>query len=396
MSNRIEEQYPGSRPTPYTTIVNAEGRLSCNCNGWVIKKGAKPRWCKHCDFLVGKHGLTCEQRGDYFFVVQMGRVKVPAPSAGEGLAPIRAAVDAHQQGFVAPMLACPMPEDMTIDRFDPRDWAMEEKYDGHRVIVAIADLGGETAVRAWSRPAARSGNRIIARELPVHVRENLKWFPVGTYDGELIIPGGMSHNVVDAALEDRAQLVLFDVMKLLGRDVTREPYTVRRSYLVEIFKRASKATAKAVTLAAQLMPSMKEVERIWKRGGEGGILKRRSAPYQPGRRSPDLVKVKKLQETVVTVIGFEAGECGPYSKVLVVDGQGRKTSVKTLNSRELRKFAEEAGAGTGHAALVPKHCKRQVHPAIGRRLRIKFTDIIDETSYRHPRWKGWETKGGGK
>jgi len=110
-----------------------------------------------------------------------------------------------------PMLASAMTKGAGLDALvgDP-GWLLEEKYDGHRVIVRKAG----PVVSAWSRP--RSGSEALSRTLPAPVIEAARQLPDGMYDGEIVSPGGRSWDV--ARLDTRATqvLVLFDVVELLG------------------------------------------------------------------------------------------------------------------------------------------------------------------------------------
>lgn len=36
----------------YTAMAMADGRLTCNCRGWITKKLGKPRWCRHTEALT--------------------------------------------------------------------------------------------------------------------------------------------------------------------------------------------------------------------------------------------------------------------------------------------------------------------------------------------------------
>jgi ATP-dependent DNA ligase len=152
----------------------------------------------------------------------------------------------------------------------------------------------------------------------------------------------------------------------------RESYDARRTYLVEIFKTLDDLTF--VKLAESFTPSVKAVEAIWKRGGEGAILKRRLAYYQPGARSRDFIKVKAVATVPMTVLGYEKGKQGPYSTVRVQDADGIETTVKTLDMDALNAFEADPES------------------FIGRTLRIEYQERTPDGLYRHPRWDRWENE----
>jgi len=109
-------------------------------------------------------------------------------------------------------------------------------------------------------------------------------------------------------------------------------------------------------------------------GEEGAVLKRLTATYQPGRRSADWVKVKKAGAAVCTVVGFEAGLCGPYSCVtLTEDGCDRAAfPVKSQNNLVIAEFAATPDA------------------FLGRKLVVSFTERFPQTQVmRHPSFDHW-------
>jgi len=276
------------------------------------------------------------------------------------------------------MLASPMPE-----VFNPRpgDWVVETKYDGHRLLVHISRLKDETPViQAWSRNG-------LTRELPKHLMETLALLPNGVYDGELMVPGKRSYGVTELANGGELVYTVFDILSLLGRDVAPEPYDQRRKYLEEIFHHKNLKDETAVVLAPSWpVDSMAQIrtmcQMVWDADGEGLIIKRRKAPYVPGKRSKDFIKLKDLRSAVLTIVGFQAGkgtivDRGDYATVVLRDEAGIETSVKTLNDYELACFERQAKGG-------------KKHPAIGRKLRIEYHEKTPDGNYRHPRWDRWE------
>jgi bifunctional non-homologous end joining protein LigD len=297
--------------------------------------------------------------------------------------------------MIKPMLAVPMTKG-TIN--DWNDWAIEEKFDGHRLVVCVErddEACAQRTIRgvkvtAWTRPRKHagdvSGKSMNTRPLPAHLVANLSRLPAGVYDGELL-GGETSTDVTRTDLAHTLRFVVFDVLQQDGQDVMTRSYDQRREILVSILHRAignvSLASAKVVTCQADVT---RFVDEVWSRGGEGAILKRRAAPYRPGKRSPDFIKVKKLLTTVCTVVGFEAtrGKVlnrGAYATVVLRDDAGHETSVKTVDDAQLEEFNKQ-GAWAKNAN-VP-------HPAIGRKLRIEYQDIAADGGYRHPRWDRWE------
>lgn len=287
--------------------------------------------------------------------------------------------------FVKPQLAKPLKDALP----DPQNWIAEEKYDGHRLIVSVGDgtartLFDEVGVRAWSRDAKD-------RILPARVREALRSLPAGTYDGELLAPGERSYGVTVLGNVDLLVYVIFDVIHLLGRDLTSTgiaaTYDERRAALEEVahargipendFTQVTDPVQIAWNSVADgsdaLCSTVQRLsEEVWSRDGEGLILKRRKSLYEVGKRTKDWLKVKKVLSSVLTVIGFTAGTMGVHSIVVLRDDEGNETSVKWKNLEEL-------------AAIEADPKSR-----IGRRLRIEYQERTPDGGYRHPRWDRWE------
>jgi hypothetical protein len=103
---------------------------------------------------------------------------------------------------------------------------------------------------------------------------------------------------------------------------------------------------------ASWSPNRRGEAAIWKRGGEGAILKRLSSRYQPGYRSPDWLKVKAEHTAVLTIIGFEMGKSGPYSTLRLRDAGGHETTVKTLGNQLLRDITAAPDSFLGREVVI--------------------------------------------
>lgn len=210
-----------------------------------------------------------------------------------------------------PMLATAMPEGRTVDDYASCGWVLEEKFDGHRLMVTVAPGG---IVSASTRTGA-------GRQLPADIARDLSGLPVGEYDGELYVPGGTSTDVTRLDQADDLRLVLFD-MPIDGKTLDHR-HSVLSSRVACAIPSCSR-----VSVAEQWPVYMDTVEAIWARGGEGCIIKRLSSMYLSGRRSPDWIKVKRGGAAVLTLSGFGAGKRGPHSTMLLRHDDGRETSVK--------------------------------------------------------------------
>jgi ATP-dependent DNA ligase len=322
------------------TVRENDGKWVCYadsgalCPGWKNSKGTE-KTCKH---------VKMAQRGAVAEPTTAAPAPKPMPTNGER--------------FVKPMLASKS-EDTVVTAW--HEWAIEEKFDGHRAIVMVVDH----VVTAWSR----SGK---ARELPRHIVADIRNFPNGLYDGEVMgRDGGSFADVRRVETQELAYFVVFDILNLLGDNVMGRGYSERRELLGRVFEAVGELHSVRCAESVDLMCEadvVKFVSAVWERGGEGAILKRRAARYQPGARSKDFVKVKKEGSSLVRVTGFAAGERGPLSSVLCVDPtDGMETSVKNES-------------------------KIDAKPSdIGRMLWIDYTEKT-ATAFVNPHCDRWEDK----
>lgn len=271
--------------------------------------------------------------------------------------------------FIKPMLAAPFKAD-----FEPAlgEWFAEEKFDGHRLIVNVApdggDLFGNPTITAWSRNE-------IERLLPPHVRKELERLPSGIYDGELIVPGKRSYGVTELTNSNELVYTVFDILEIVGVSTQQHLYHERRAILEELFQGYDNAVRLATSTPVKSRAhALQLVQDVWTRDGEGLILKHRMSIYQPGKRSKQWIKLKALQSTVCTVIGYRDAQMGPQSIVVLEDEEGFQTKVKTLNDHERGKLEDNPEL------------------YVGRKLRIEFQERTKDGSYRHPRWDRWENE----
>lgn len=311
---------------------------------------------------------------------------------------------------IKPMLAIPL-ADAHIEAWE--DWALEEKFDGHRLVVHIT----HNSVQAWTRPrkhAGAEGKTMALRALPLHLERALLKLHEGIYDGELLA-GDVSTDVTRVDLLETQRFVVFDMLALGTQQTTSLTYDERRELLERVFRTAFRNAGDLgpVQLAESYPLRVKgdvakHVERIWKRGGEGAILKRRASVYLAGKRSPDCVKVKKRLTAVLPVVGFKATKGkvmnrGIFASVLLRDDNGLETSCKTLDDDELNAFRKAWDAfceryakkqGVDPRTLSEREQLKLAnthHPALGRKLRIDFQDYTRDGGYRGPiMWDRWE------
>jgi len=315
-----------SSGTFHETIVADDGTLSCSCRGFLYSR-TTPKECTHT------------------------RGVLDALASGK---PVSKTLTNVNTSPVQPMLASSLPEDRDVEDYDPAEWTLEEKFDGHRLIIQRR-LDGATA---WSR----QGN---VREIPQHVLTDLQAFAPGIYDSELLVRGGTATDVKDLSKQGETLLMLFDLLEVDGRTTLSLPAWERHTLLCATQEGGN---VDSVVVVAQFEPSASTLRSIWSRGGEGAILKKRMAPYAPGKRSKNWVKLKRYEPAELTIVGFAEGRFGPASITLLRDDAGEFCSVKTKDAY-WRGLIEASPSSL-----------------IGRRLAIECQGRASQGGYKSPMW----------
>lgn len=352
----LSKDYPSKTnpdKPPYTVMVADNGLISCKCPGWINKRDGQDRHCRHTDLFIKEFSLTVEVRDEQQFATNAGKAKpVPVLTRTD-----RLLAETTAASFLQPMLASPMPEGWDADHYPAVSHVMEEKFDGHRILTLVK--AGK--LKSWARSEK-------GRTLPTHILNIMAELPDGLYDGELIVPGKHSYDVTAGINTGTEVMILFDLLSALGQSTTSFIFEMRRQLLETAFQAIKRKRTTAVRLAKQQAPSMKEVKLIWKRGGEGAVIKRLASLYHPGGRTDDWIKVKVSAAATLVITGYEPGKVGPYSAVQVRDAKGIETTVKTLNNVTMRAMEKN-----------PKSF-------IGRSLVISYQERTPNGKYRHPMW----------
>ena len=293
--------------------------------------------------------------------------------------------DVPLPGPVAPMLA------VAGDPPAGAGWAVEFKWDGVRAVTAVA---GER-VRANSR----LGNDVTAGYPELAGLGALLDGRPALLDGELVAldtAGRPDFGLLQHRMHLRrppAELVaripvaylVFDLLALDGRSLLAQPYDRRRDVLDGLGLDAARVRVPPSTTdvpAAQLL----EVARA--HGLEGVVAKRRTARYEPGRRSPAWVKTALLHTQEVVIGGWTAGEgrrSATFGALLLgaYDAEGRLRYLGHVGTG----FTEAALAAL-MARLEPVATTRspfddQVPRPQARRARWVRPELVGEITYRN-------------
>nr|WP_166848936.1 ATP-dependent DNA ligase [Isoptericola sp. BMS4] len=311
-----------------------------------------------------------------------------------------------------------------LARLDPDAWAFEVKWDGFRALAEVTTDGdgGTPRVRLTSRSGqdltptfpelAALGEMVDAADLPL------------VLDGEVVALDAQGRpefrrlqqranltrprDVENARRRVGVDLVLFDVLRVAGDDVTDRPYTERRETLGRTVA-ARRPVHVPPAIEGDLGTALEASRRLRL---EGVVAKRRDAPYRAGRRSRDWLKVKHARTQEVVVVGWRPLHAGTGREdarvagsllLAVPDGDGTLRYVGKVGTgfREAeRRDVVAALTPVDSAPLDGVPRSEAVHArwtAPDRVAEVSYGDWTadagddgtDEPRLRHAVWRGW-------
>lgn len=217
------------------------------------------------------------------------------------------------------------------EQFPAKDWIIQRKMNGMR---SILNLRPDGTVYMTSRERSKKDFAFTPHHDKVLGFRDITspWTGKTVFDGELMmenprvkLPSGVettstlqstvavTHmNAVDAikVQEEYGSLVYnaFDILMLNGESTEDLPYEERlkltNAAIDEILKLNPEAPIKPTKTVNDFEDAYEVFQEFIKNGEEGIMLKRRSAKYQQGKRSKDLLKIKGMQTVDAWVSGF--------------------------------------------------------------------------------------------
>jgi DNA ligase D-like protein (predicted ligase) len=205
-------------------------------------------------------------------------------------------------------------------------WEYQLKLDGYRAVAFRT--GGKLYLRS------RNDNDFSPRY--PGVLKGLAKLPDETViDGEIVAldrEGRPSFNLLQNHSSGTIPIVyfVFDLMVLAGRDVTREPLTVRRRLLeTKVLSKLTEPVRYAGPLEATL-PVL--VQSVKAQGFEGLVAKRLDSRYEPGLRSGAWMKMRVNQGQEFVIGGYTVGG-NPFDALIFgyYDGDRLLYAARTRN-----------------------------------------------------------------
>lgn len=235
------------------------------------------------------------------------------------------------------------------------EWVHEIKWDGMRVLADIRD--GRLTL------TSRNGNDVTAAYPELAPIADL--YADALLDAEIVAfeDGRPSFSALAERMHVRSArkagvlsatrpvtLMVFDLLRLFGSDLTGQPWQARRELLERLDLRGARW---------QVPPTYDDGQELLgataDQGLEGVVSKRRSAVYAAGRRSPDWVKVPH-RTLVSAVVGGWRPETGTDARLgSVLVGLPRDDGSLDFLGRVGSGLAGKAGTRM-RAVLAPHTC----------------------------------------
>ncbi|TIN01509.1 MAG: DNA ligase D [Mesorhizobium sp.] len=199
--------------------------------------------------------------------------------------------------FIEPQLA-------TLERDAPpgKDWLHEVKFDGYRMQAQIAGTDVRLLTRTGLDWTKKFGGEIVAELAGLKCSDAI-------IDGEVVVlaDSGVSsfallQQDLSAKRTNRFIYYVFDLMRLDGRDLRREPLVERKQALQDLLGKQSDNPA--VRFSDHFSePGKIMLEHACRMGLEGVVSKRADAPYRSGR-GPTWVKSKCTARQEFVIGGY--------------------------------------------------------------------------------------------
>jgi len=186
---------------------------------------------------------------------------------------------------------------LVAEPFDKPGWVYEEKYDGDRMlahkdgarVLLLSRNGKDNTVRFAKIAAA------IARLRPATL----------LLDGEVVVfdREGVSRFQLLQQDSGEAVYVVFDCLFADGKDLRREPLSVRRAALEEVV-----SSRGVLRLSHRLAANGLAAYELAKRCGYEGLVAKDLSSRYLGQRSRSWLKVKVHQEDEFVIVGYTSPE----------------------------------------------------------------------------------------
>ncbi|MEX2231583.1 MAG: non-homologous end-joining DNA ligase [Cyclobacteriaceae bacterium] len=275
--------------------------------------------------------------------------------------------------------------------FDSPDWLFEIKWDGYRAIAEINKSGN----KLYSR------NGLTFDKAYPKIFEGLKVIKKNAIiDGEIVVfdENGKANFQKLQNYQNRdkyaIQYLVFDLIDLEGKSLTNLPLIERKEILRKFLPESSVIKyCDHVEVEGKML--FKEMQKM---NLEGMIAKKKKSKYLIGKRSADWLKIKNVQSQEAIIVGFTDPKGSRQyfgSLLLAVKNKGKLISIGNVgtgfNDKSLKDLHSKLKKITRKTSPLDVPIKEPpditwVDPDVV--CNIKFTEITEDGSVRHPVFHG--------
>jgi bifunctional non-homologous end joining protein LigD len=289
--------------------------------------------------------------------------------------------------FIEPMKAQPTDQ----PAFDSADWLFEIKWDGYRAIAEINDSGN----KLYSR------NGLTFDKAYPKVFEGLKAINKNAIiDGEIVVfdengkPNFQKLQNYQSRDKYAIQYFVFDILELEGKSLTNLPL-IERKEILRKFLPAPGVIKYCDHVENEGKMLFKEMQKM---NLEGMIAKKKNSKYYVGKRTLDWLKIKNVQSQEAIIVGFTDPKGSRQhfgSLLLAVKNKGKLVSIGNVGTgfddkslKDLHNKLKKLIRKTSPLDVPIKQTPdiTWVEPQLV--CNIKFTEITDDGSVRHPVFQG--------
>jgi bifunctional non-homologous end joining protein LigD len=275
--------------------------------------------------------------------------------------------------------------------FDSPDWLFEIKWDGYRAIAEITKSGN----KLYSR------NGLTFDKAYPKVFEGLKSIrKSAVIDGEIVVfdesgrPNFQKLQNYQNKDKYLIQFYVFDIIELEGKPLTSLTL-VERKQILKDFLPDSNVIRYCDHVEDEGKMLFKEMQKM---NLEGMIAKRKKSKYMIGKRSPDWLKIKIVQSQEAIIVGFTdpKGSRQYFGSLLIaIRNKGKLVSIGSVgtgfNEKSLKDLHSKLKKLIRKTSPLDVPIKEApditwVEPELV--CNIKFTEITDDGSARHPVFQG--------
>ena len=198
--------------------------------------------------------------------------------------------------------------------------AVEFKYDGFRLEITKDEKG---RIQLYTRRLenvsaqfpdiidcvkeyAKGESFILDAEAVGYDKKTMKYLPFQKISQRI----KRKYDIHKTASELPVEVNVFDVLAYNGKSFINEPFRKRRELLCRIVSSADRKIRPAESIVTDKEEDIREfLIKSEQAGNEGLIIKNLSAPYKPGSRVGNMLKLKKTAENLdLVIIGAEWGD----------------------------------------------------------------------------------------